>query len=278
MKFDVSLPLILFLITAAVLFLYTKFGKKVKSLLGGKEFTTRHTILLVVAMGAMITVLGWTIIQIPDIAIMVLFLYAYSMMLFLFTYLVVPKWYLAVLTPVLFIALFILFRDTYLWTPYLMNLFAIIFAICISVYMGGLFSWKTTTLFVVLLTLMDIVQVLITGFMIGASEKMITLRLPVMIIVPTFPSRDISPSGLIGLGLGDIFLTGLLCIQTMQKYGKKFGLVSVGTIAIIFLLLETILINYNVGFFPATVFVISGWLTALGARYLHKSRILSVAS
>jgi len=266
MKFDVSLPLVLFLITAAVLFLYTKFGEKVKSLLGGKEFTTRHTILLVVAMGTMITVLGWTIIQIPDMAIMVLFLYAYSMILFLFTYLVVPKWYLAVLTPALFIALYVLYRDTYLWTPYLMNLFAITFAICISVYMGGLFSWKTTTLFVVLLTLMDIVQVLITGFMVESSKKMITLQLPVMIIVPTFPSE-----GYIMLGLGDIFLSGLLCIQTMQKYGKKFGLVSAGAIAIVFLLLETILINYNVGFFPATVFVISGWLTALGARYLFKS-------
>jgi hypothetical protein len=118
---------------------------------------------------------------------------------------------------------------------------------------------------------MDIVQVLITGFMVESSQKMIGLQLPVMIIVPTFPSRDISPSGLIGLGLGDFFLTGLLCIQTMQKYGKKFGLASVGTIAIVFLLLETVLINNNVESFPATVFVISGWLTALGARYLYKS-------
>jgi len=266
MIFDVSLPLTVFLITAAVLFLYTKLGQKVKSLLGGKELTTRHTVLLVAAMGVMITVLGWTIIQIPDLAIMVLFLYAYSMMLFLFTYLVVPKWYLAVLTPALFVALFILFRDTYVWTPYLMNLFAIIFAICISVYMGGLFSWKTTALFVVLLTLMDIVQVLITGFMIGASEKMITLRLPVMIIVPTFPSE-----GHIMLGLGDIFLSGLLSIQTMQKYGKKFGLVSVGAIVIVFLLLENLLINLNITAFPATVFVISGWLTAVGARHFFKS-------
>jgi len=271
MRFDVSLSLALFLITAAALFLYTKFGEKVKSLLGGKEFTTRHTVLLVVMMGIMITVLGWTIIEIPEMAIMVLFLYSYSMILFLFTYLIVPKWYLAVLTPILFVALFILFKDTYLWIPYLMNLFAIIFAISISVYVGGLFSWKTTALFVVLLTLMDIVQVLITGFMVEASEKMIALQLPVMIIVPTFPSKDISPSGLIGLGLGDIFLTGLLCIQTMQKYGKKLGLVSAGTIAIVFLLLETILVNYSVESFPATVFVISGWLTALGVRYLYKS-------
>jgi len=266
MRFDVSLPLALFLITAAVLFLYTRFGEKVKSLLGGKEFTTRDTVLLVVAMGAMITVLGWTIIQIPDMAIMVLFLYAYSMMLFLFTYLVVPKWYLAVLTPALFIALYVLYRDTHVWEAYLLNIFAIIFAICISVYMGGLFSWKTTTVFVVLLTLMDLVQVLITGFMVESSKRMIALQLPVMIIVPTFPSE-----GYIMLGLGDIFLSGLLSIQTMQKYGRKFGLVSVGVIAIVFLLLETLLINLNIKAFPATVFVIGGWLTALGARYLFKS-------
>ncbi|MDH5267651.1 MAG: hypothetical protein OEW62_08260 [Candidatus Bathyarchaeota archaeon] len=71
MIFDVSLPLVVFLITAAVLFLYTKLGQKVKSLLGGREFTTRDTVLLVAAMGVMITVLGWTIIQIPDLAIMV---------------------------------------------------------------------------------------------------------------------------------------------------------------------------------------------------------------
>ena len=266
MIFDVSLPLAVFLITAAVLFLYTKLGQKVKSLLGGREFTTRDTVLLVVAMGVMVTVLGWTIIQIPALAIMVLFLYAYSMMLFLFTYLVVPKWYRAVLNPAFFITLFILFRDTYVWEAYLLNVFAIIFAICISVYMGGLFSWKTTALFVVLLTLMDIVQVSITGFMVESSKKMIALKLPVMIIVPTFPSE-----GYIMLGLGDIFLSGLLSIQTMQKYGKKFGLVSVAFIAVVFLLFETVLINFNVGFFPATVFVISGWLAALGARYLYKS-------
>jgi hypothetical protein len=267
MIFDVSLPLAVFLITAAVLFLHTKFGQKVKSLLGGKELTTRHTVLLVIMMGIMITVLGWTIIQIPDMAIMVLFLYAYSMTLFLFTYLVIPKWYLAVLTPAFFIALYVLFRGTYVWEAYLLNIFAIIFAICISVYMGGLFSWKTTTLFVVLLTLMDIVQVLITGFMVESSQKMIALQLPVMISVPTFPSEGY----IMRLGLGDIFLSGLLSIQTMQKYGKKFGLVSVAFIAVVFLLFETVLINFNVGFFPATVFVISGWLAALGARYLYKS-------
>lgn len=267
MRFDISLSFALFLITTAVLFFYTRLGGKVKSLLGGRELTTRDTVLLVVAMGIMVTILGWTIIEIPEMAIMILFLYAYSMVLFLFTYLVVPKWYLAVLTPALFIALYLLCRDTYLWEVYLLNFFAIIFAICTSVYMGGIFSWKTTTIFVVLLTLMDIVQVLITGFMVVSGEKMIGLKLPVMITLPTFPLEGYEAR----LGLGDIFLAALLTIQTMQKYGKKFGFISVTAITVVFWLFETILINYNVGVFPATVLVVSGWLTALGARYLYKS-------
>ncbi len=267
MRFDVSLPLTLFLITVAVLFLYTKFGEKVKSLLGGKEFTTRHTVLLVAAMGAMITVLGWTIIEIPDMAIMVLFLYSYSTLLFTFTYLVVPKWYLAVLTPALFVAVFILFRDTYLWTPYLINLFAIIFAICISVYMGGLFTWKTTAIFVALLTVMDIIHVLITGFMVVSSEKLTELKLPIMIMLRTFPLQGFEAR----LGLGDIFLAGLLTIQSAQKYGKKFGFISIIPLTAIFLLSWTIMLNSEFTAFPATVFVIGGWLTALGARYLYKS-------
>ena len=273
MKFDVSLPLVLFLITAAVLFLYTKFGKKVKSLLGGKELTTGHAVLLVVAMGVMVTILGWTIIQIPDMAIMVLFLYAYSMVLFLFAFLVVPESYsgfarmqLAVLIPALFIGVYALFRHTYVWELYLLNFFAVVFAISISVYMGGLFSWKTTAVFVVLLTFMDLIQVLVTGFMVESSRRMVALQLPVMIVVPTFPSE-----GYILLGLGDIFLSGLLSIQSLQKYGRRFGFVSALAIALVFLLFETVLINSNVGFFPATVFVVSGWLVALGARYFHKS-------
>ncbi|UCE29394.1 MAG: hypothetical protein JSV85_01280 [Candidatus Bathyarchaeota archaeon] len=273
MFLDVSLPLALFLITASTLFFYTRIGKKLKSLLGGKELTTGHTVLLVVAMGAMVTILGWTIIQIPDMAIMVLFLYAYSMVLFLFTFLVVPESYsgfartqLAVLVPALFIGVYALFRHTYLWELYLLNFFAVVFAISISVYMGGLFSWKTTAIFVVLLTFMDLIQVFVTRFMVESSRRMVALQLPVMIIVPTFPSE-----GYILLGLGDIFLSGLLSIQTVQKYGRRFGFASVLTIALVFLLLETFLINSNFEFFPATVLVVSGWLVALGARYFHKS-------
>ena len=271
MILDILLPSVLFLIAVAIIFLYAKFEKKVDSLLGGTELRVGHVVLLVAAIGIMVTVL----LFVPDIAMTVFFLFAYSTILFLFTYLLAPKWYLAFLTPALFIALYFMYKDTYLWnvylpphTPYLLNFFAILFAVCISVYMGSLFTWKTTAAFVALLTVMDVIQVLITGHMVTSGEKAIALGLPVGIILPTFPyeSRTF-------LGLGDIFLFGLLSIQTTRKYGRNFGLASIVSITVVFLLLQIILLNTGFESFPATVLVISGWLASLGARYLYKSHM-----
>ena len=261
MILDILLPSVLFLIAVAIIFLYAKFEKKVDSLLGGTELRVGHVVLLVAAIGIMVTVL----LFVPDIAMTVFFLFAYSTILFLFTYLLAPKWYLAVPIPVLFIALYL---SPY-WNIPLFDFFAIIFAVCISVYMGSLFTWKTTAAFVALLTVMDVIQVLITGHMVTSGEKAITLGLPVGIILPTFPSTGL----LTFLGLGDVFLFGLLSIQTTRKYGRNFGLASIVSITVVFLLLQTILLNYTDKGFPATVLVISGWLTSLGARYLYKSHM-----
>ena len=275
MMFDVSLPLALSLISGIVLFVHTRLDRKIKSFLGGREFTTRDVVLLVALMGLMVTVLGWTAINVPEMAIMVFFLFAYSTVLFMFTYLILPKFYVALLTPALFLALYFLYRDTYLWnayipphTPHLLNLFAVLFAICVSVYLGSLFTWKTTAIFVALLTIMDVIQVLITGFMVESGETMIGLQLPVAIALPSFPLQGY----IMFLGLGDIFLSGLLIIQNTQKYGMRWGLATTVAIGVVFLLLETVLMSSGIAAFPATVLVIAGWLTALGTRCLCKSR------
>ena len=259
---DISLPVALSLITLAVLFVHTKLSGKVTSLLGGREFKTRDVVLLVVMMGVMVTVLGWTVITIPERAIMVFFLFAYSTTLFLFTYLLVPRWYLAVVAPAIFIAMYFLF-----WNLILLNVFAVLFAICISVYLGNLFTWKTTAIFVGLLTVMDVVQVLLTGFMVESSGKAIGLQLPALIALPSFPLQGY----IMFLGIGDIFLSGLLVIQSTQRYGKRWGLATIVAIGVVFFLLETVLMNSGIGAFPATVLVIAGWLTALGTRYVYKS-------
>lgn len=257
MILDFLLPSTLFLIAVAIVFLYTLYEKKVSPLFGGREFRVEHVVLLVIAMGALVTV----IVFVPNEAIRILFLFSYSAIFFLFTYLIVPKWYLAVPTPVLFVALYF---SPY-WNIYSFNFFAIVFAICISIYMGILFTWKTTAAFVALLTIMDVIQVLITGLMVTSAERALELGLPVAIILPSFPSE-----GWLILGLGDVFLVGLLSIQTMQKYGREFTFASILSVIMVFLLLQTILLNYGVQSFPATVLVISGWLTALGAKRLYK--------
>ena len=264
MILDILLPSVLFLIAVAIIFLDAKFEKKVDSLLGGQELRIGHVVLLVAAIGVMVTIL----VFVPEIAMMVFFLFAYSTILFLFTYLLAPKWYLAVPIPVLFIALYL--SPYWKGNIYLFNFFAIIFAVCISVYMGSLFAWKTTAAFVALLTIMDIIQVLITGHMVTSFEKVITLGLPVAVILPTFPSKLPYP---IALGLGDVFLFGLLSIQTTRKYGRNFGLASIVSITVVFWLLQTILLNTGVESFPATVLVISGWLISLGVRYIYKSHM-----
>ncbi len=259
-KLDILLPSVLFLIALAIVFLYTVYEKKVSSLFGGKELRVGHTVVLVVAMGIIVTLL----IFVPETAIMVFFLFAYSAILFLFTYLVVPKWYLAVPIPFLFIALYLLGAPY--WNIYFFDFFAMIFAISISVYLGSLFTWKTTFAFVVLVTVMDVIQVLITGYMIASSEKVLSLGLPVGIVLPTFPYRG----GTTFIGLGDVFLLGLLGVQTTRKYGRKSGLETIASITLVFLLLLTVLLNYDIESFPATVFIVCGWLIALAARYLCK--------
>lgn len=266
MIFDVLLPSVLFLTTVAALFLHFKYEKRAQSLFEEKKLRYHHAILLVAAMGVVATVL----VFITGEALRVLFLCAYSLLLLLFTYLAVPKWYLAVLPPALFIVLYLYLSFSPYWI-YFLNAFAIVFAIIVSVFLGSLFEWKTTVVFVALLTVMDVVQVLITGHMVESGKIMIEqFRLPAMIVVPTFPYVG----GITALGLGDVFLAGLLSIQTAQKYGRKLGFASIIAIAAVFLILHTILLNYHIEAFPATVLIISGWLTALATRYLYQSSML----
>jgi len=266
MIFDVLLPMVLFLVTAATLYVHSKSEVRVESIFEERKLDYRYAVIMVVAAGIMVSVL----LLIPDKAVMIFFISAYSLLLFLFTYLVAPKWYLAFLPPALFIAIY--FSPYWMFNVFgvywIFNVFGIVFAILVSVLLGSLFEWKTTAVFVALITIMDIVQVLVTGHMVESGTRMVEeLRLPVMIILPTFPYIG----GLFALGLGDIFLSGLLSIQTAQKYGRKLGFASATAIAVVFLMFQTVLLNFNIQAFPATVFIISGWLIALVAQHLYQS-------
>jgi presenilin-like A22 family membrane protease len=269
MLFDILLPSALFFLTAAAVFLYPKLETKVKSILEEKKFSIRDVVMLVIVMGIAVAVL----VIIPDYAIRILFLIFYSLMLFLSMYIVVPKWYMALLLPIAFLALYIVLWNaspTDVSALVFTDAFAAIFVVFASVYMGTLFGWETIVAFAGLLTAMDVIQVLVTGFMVESAKKIVNLKLPVMIISPTFPYQS---ANLIALGLGDILLSSLLVIQTAKKYGRKFGYASAAFIAGAFLVFEFLMLYYQTGGMPATVFIDCGWLLALGVRQIYISLI-----
>ena len=250
MMFDISLAVSLFLISSLILLLSPRYEAKIKNLLGDKKLRTRDVVILVALIGALITILA----VIPHLAMLILFLTAYSVALFFFTYVLIPRWYLALLTPVVFVAFYFLY-----WNLQTLNVFAVIFAIAVSLYLGNTFTWKTTWIFAGLLAIVDVIQVLGTRFMVTSAEKIMSLQLPAMIILPTFPL----PNRLAIIGLGDLFLTGLLVIQTARKYGRKFAFFTSVVIGIVFFMIESVILNVEFGFFPATVVIILGWLLAL---------------
>ncbi len=260
MQFDLALPSAIFLIVTASVLLYRKTERTFSTLMGDQKFSTRDAIIIVVVMGLIIS----TIAFLPGRAVQIGFMAAYSYMLFMFTYLVLKKVHLAVLPPIAF-----LFCYVYLFS-YLavFNLFVVIFAVIITVYISTFFTWKTVWLFAAILTIMDVIQVYITGFMKQAAIGMIDLKLPVMLILPRFP-----PGNLIGLGTGDLFLAGLLAIQTAKKLGQKIGVLVAAMTGAAMFIFEVI--SFNTGFadfFPATLVVVAGWLASLATFHLNSKR------
>jgi len=320
MNLDIAMPLTLFAVTMTAMFLNKKVDRKLKSTLEEREFRVRDAVLLVAAMSVMISL----IVFVPQTAVMIMFLFAYSMLLFIFTYLFSDfkkngakifcvtflvfsflaatislvsfgvsgpvaygalgfyclfafaflalvyeesrvdtgeRWYLAVLPPASFICLYLFFSRTPLWFPYLLDLFAVVFAVLIILYLGSLFTWKTSLIFVGLLTVMDIILVLYTGTMVSAARHVFTLRLPILISVPTVPMILTEWGWLyMSLGLGDFFFAGLIGIQTMKKFGRDFAVLSVVAMAISFFIFEILMLNYGLRAFPGTLMIISGWV------------------
>lgn len=320
MNFDIAMPLTLFAVTMIAMFLNKRVERKLKSTLEEKEFHVRDAVLLVAAMSVMISLM----VFIPQTAVMIMFLFSYSMLLFIFTYLFSDfkkhrakifclaflivsflaatislisfgvngtvaygalgfyclfgfaflalmyeknridtgeRWYLAVLPPATFICLYLFFSRTPIWFPYLLDLFAVVFAVLIILYLGSLFTWKTSLIFVGLLTVMDIILVLFTGTMVSAARHVFGLRLPILISVPTVPVILTEWGWLyMSLGLGDFFFAGLVGIQTMKKFGKRFAILSVVAMATSFFVFEMLMLNYRLRAFPGTLMIICGWV------------------
>jgi hypothetical protein len=259
MYLDISMPLTLFSVTLMSLLLSEKVESRLRTLFEEKQFTNKDVVLLVILMGIAVTLIGLGARYGFVNLLMGLFLFSYSSLLFLFTYVFLSRHlFLAVLPPAVFVLLYFFLKNTFIWSLYLVNIYAVIFAVLVTLYLGSLFTWKATLIFAVLITILDVVQVFVTGAMVEAAETGVMLQLPVVVATPIFPSTA-GVVGLLRLGLGDFFLAGLLSIQTLKKYGRKYAILSAATIAVVFFIFEIYLLNCFQGYFPATLIVILGW-------------------
>lgn len=276
MIFDVTMPIFLFLLCFISVKVYGKFEDKLKKILEEKEFQVRDVVVLVLAMGIMISVM----VIVPSFALVILFLFAFSMLTFTFSFVVTGKWYVSIIPPAIFILLYyfgVFWNIPYLWNIYVINAFVAIFAILITVYLGGLFTWKTTAVFAILLTTMDIIQVLFTKHMGKVASTAIQQKLPLLVFLPIFPPIYLEQGlGMMGLGLGDLFFAGLLSLQTLKQLGKNSALLSMAGISISFFAFETILLNYTIGSFPGTLMILCGWLPIVLIQKLHERSLEAV--
>jgi hypothetical protein len=198
------------------------------------------------------------------------------------------RWYVAVQPPALFVLLFVFFNVVYdgapVWAPVLLDVFALTFAVLIILYLGSLFTWKTTLVFAVLLTIVDIILVLVTGTMVEAAEQFTGLGLPVLVHLPNLPLVFSLEGDVLfrGLGLGDFFFAGILALQTFKKFGKQAAYVSVVAMTISFAVFEAFLpevlglleplLQRELSGFPGTLMIILGWLPVVAWKMLSERK------
>lgn len=180
------------------------------------------------------------------------------------------RWYLAVLPPALFLLLYLFYQGTLLWFPYFFNIFAIAFAILITLYLASLFTWKVVFIFAGLLTAMDIILVFGTGTMGEAATTLLNLGLPIAVVLPRIPIQGAISFG--GLGLGDFFFAGILATQTYKKFGEKTAVISALVMAFSLGLFYVIQLYFEIMFFPATVSILCGWLPVVAWKLVAERR------
>jgi hypothetical protein len=198
------------------------------------------------------------------------------------------RWYVGAQPPAMFVLLFVFFNFIYtgavqVWYPVLMDVFGLTFAILIILYLSSMFSWKTVGLFAVLLTVLDIILVIGTGTMVTAAKQFTGLGLPVLVYLPNLPIIIRQGDILFrGLGLGDFFFAGVLAVQTFNKFGKRTAFVAVAAMAVAFGIWEAFLgdilnwlqpiVGRQIGGFPGTLMIISGWAPVIAWQLLTARR------
>jgi hypothetical protein len=197
------------------------------------------------------------------------------------------RWFIAIQPVALFVLFFVFFHLVYsgisVWSPILVNIYGLLYAVIIILFIGSLFTWKTAFIFAILLTIIDIILVLGTGSMVIAAQQFTDLGLPMLVRLPNIPLIQVN-GGLLsrGLGLGDFFFAGILSLETLKKYGKKTGILAALSMTISFGVFEAFLpeiiqflepiLQHEIGGFPGTLMIICGWLPIVVWKTLSKNK------
>jgi hypothetical protein len=198
------------------------------------------------------------------------------------------RWFIAIQPTALYILFFVFFNLVYdgisIWSPILLNIYGLLLAVLIILYLSSLFTWKTAFIFAVLLTIVDVILVLGTGSMVVAAQQFTNLGLPMLVRLPNIPLRYVDGVLVsIGLGLGDFFFAGILSLQTYKKYGKKIGIIAALSMTISFGIFEAFLpeiiqllepiLQREIGGFPGTLMIIIGWLPIVAWKIVSQNKI-----
>ncbi len=254
MMFDVALPSVLFLFSAASIALCSKLKWRIKRL-GGQEVKARDVALFAAFLGVTISVMAY----VHRLVLTALFLTALSITTFVLTYALVPRRSIALLPPAAMLTLYFAFRGTDLWSLYLSNAFAIALALLITVYLGSLLKWRSAMALVALFTAVDVVQVFITGHMVAVAHAVIEAELPLLIKMPIIPFvRTEYGFRSVALGAGDLLFAGLLSAKSFERFRRTALLSTVG-IAISFFAFEALMLTYGVAALPGTLPILCGW-------------------
>ncbi|HEY9245459.1 MAG TPA: hypothetical protein VIO11_01290 [Candidatus Methanoperedens sp.] len=156
------------------------------------------------------------------------------------------------------------------WNIYTFNLTSVLLVISLILLMSNMISWKILRLFFILLLSMDIVLVFVTRDMVTFGHKILSLQIPILIHIPF--GKGVS------MGLGDIFIAGLLCMQFAKEkaYQKNKSLQLIWTnIAFLFIILYIVITYLPEQTYPATIFV---GLSFFGAALILNSSFSKLAS
>lgn len=246
MQVDLVLPTLSFVFLNLLLWTYPRVKPRLRRFMEEGELRIKDAIGLVLILAVVVAILAIT----PASLLMLLSLAGIGFVLNLTSLIFTGNRWISLILPIIFYLCFFFF-----WNLGLLNLFALILALGTSLILSSVFPWKSSIIFVALLSIIDIIHVFGTEMMVEVGQKGISLGLPIMLLLPAYPAE-----GYLGFGLGDLFVAGLLSVKNWERFGRKAGLITSIHISIFIGLLMPFLDLFGV--LPATVFIFAGWLTS----------------